>query len=202
MTSGREEILRDCGEFLKSCIDLINEYADTDMKSSQIDVINNVQKSINDVDNEFKRSMKAIGKTKEYFNDENVDDTQKVENIYKDFLSKESQSIACANQSFAGAVEGNNSFNESVVLSHTPFQIPKDPLTKRYINDPCRNKVCGHVYEFDTIVGFIKMKKNKMKKCPYVGCTNNSLSLGDIEKDEHLKMQIRNSSFNVSNISM
>lgn len=35
-----------------------------------------------------------------------------------------------------------------------------DPFTKKRMTDPVKNKVCGHVYERDSITSILKMNKN------------------------------------------
>ena len=46
-----------------------------------------------------------------------------------------------------------------------------DPITKRRIEDPVRNELCGHLYDRESIVHMIRAKKGKLR-CPIPGCSN------------------------------
>ena len=35
-----------------------------------------------------------------------------------------------------------------------------DPFTKRRMTDPMKNKVCGHVYDRESVISVLKMNKN------------------------------------------
>ncbi|XP_060801039.1 E3 SUMO-protein ligase NSE2 [Amyelois transitella] len=64
-----------------------------------------------------------------------------------------------------------------------------DPITKKPIEDPVKNTVCGHIYERDSIMNLIN--RNNRTKCPVAGCGNK----GPIKKqhllsDEELKFRM------------
>ncbi|XP_053602129.1 E3 SUMO-protein ligase NSE2-like isoform X2 [Plodia interpunctella] len=64
-----------------------------------------------------------------------------------------------------------------------------DPITKKPIEDPVKNTVCGHIYEKNSIMNLIH--RNNRTKCPVAGCGNR----GPIQKqhlltDEELKFRL------------
>ncbi|NWZ68115.1 NSE2 ligase, partial [Acrocephalus arundinaceus] len=66
------------------------------------------------------------------------------------------------------------------------------PMTQMTMQRPVRNKVCGHSYEEDAILNFIKQKKEKKKKvrCPKMGCSHADVKESDLVPDEALKRVI------------
>ena len=58
----------------------------------------------------------------------------------------------------------------------------KDPWTRKLIEDPVTNKVCGHTYERSTVERFLNAnaKSRKPLKCPVVGCPLTVLLYTDI----------------------
>ncbi|CAH2074964.1 unnamed protein product, partial [Iphiclides podalirius] len=64
-----------------------------------------------------------------------------------------------------------------------------DPITKRPIVDPVRNKLCGHIYEKEAVVEFIAM--GKKMKCPVAGCGNReNLVPMHLISDDELKFRL------------
>jgi hypothetical protein len=63
----------------------------------------------------------------------------------------------------------------------------KCPLTAMLFQDPFRNKVCHHVYEKEAITYHLSMKK----ACPVTGCTNNHVTMSQLEPDEEMKIKVR-----------
>ena len=62
----------------------------------------------------------------------------------------------------------------------------KCPITSQIFKKPYRNKVCGHVYEYDAILSHLRMKSH----CPVAGCVNSSVNLSQLEEDFDMKMKI------------
>uniref|UniRef100_A0A1I7WJ47 E3 SUMO-protein ligase NSE2 n=1 Tax=Heterorhabditis bacteriophora TaxID=37862 RepID=A0A1I7WJ47_HETBA len=60
----------------------------------------------------------------------------------------------------------------------------RDPITKKEITDPVKNKYCGHVYDRASMDAFItdnKKRRVAVYRCPNVGCGNNyNLDMGDM----------------------
>nr|CAH7759161.1 unnamed protein product [Callosobruchus chinensis] len=62
-------------------------------------------------------------------------------------------------------------------------------MTKKVIKNPYRNKRCNHVYEYNSIVDYVKQQRHRAK-CPYIGCTNHKLRIVDLVVDRELATQI------------
>ncbi|XP_037951135.1 E3 SUMO-protein ligase NSE2-like [Teleopsis dalmanni] len=67
-----------------------------------------------------------------------------------------------------------------------------DPLSKKKMVDPVKSTVCGHHYEKETIIAYIKqLKKDKRScVCPVSGCMNNKMQLKELQDDPVFKEQI------------
>lgn len=63
-----------------------------------------------------------------------------------------------------------------------------DPITKKAIQNPIRNKICHHIYERDIIYQMLKSKKEM--PCPCLGCSCRSFTLKDIVEDEEIAEKI------------
>ncbi|NXP80794.1 NSE2 ligase, partial [Ramphastos sulfuratus] len=66
------------------------------------------------------------------------------------------------------------------------------PITQMEMKRPVRNKVCGHVYEEDAILKFIRSREQQKKKlrCPKIGCSHSDVKESDLMPDEALKRAI------------
>ncbi len=64
----------------------------------------------------------------------------------------------------------------------------KCPITGMFFEDPVRNKVCGHTYDRK---GLNQLFSTRKTKCPIPGCSNNTLSLGQVEVDDEMKLKVR-----------
>jgi len=65
----------------------------------------------------------------------------------------------------------------------------KCPFTATWMEDPVKNKQCGHVYSRLGIMDYLKKKANK--QCPFPGCTNNSIRADQLEDDVYTKNKVR-----------
>jgi len=63
-----------------------------------------------------------------------------------------------------------------------------DPITKREIVDPVKNKKCGHIYEKSTIYPMIDQARENQKpvRCPYMGCNCRDFTKKDLVKDREV----------------
>merc|ERR1711915_797856 len=63
-----------------------------------------------------------------------------------------------------------------------------DPITKKQIVEPVRNKKCSHVYEKSTIYSMIDLARENSKsvKCPYMGCNCKDFKKTDLVKDKEV----------------
>merc|ERR1712192_202904 len=63
-----------------------------------------------------------------------------------------------------------------------------DPITKKQITEPVRNKKCNHIYEKATIYGMIDQARENQKpvRCPYMGCNQRDFKKTDLVKDREV----------------
>merc|ERR1712029_1090322 len=61
-----------------------------------------------------------------------------------------------------------------------------DPITKKQIVEPVRNKKCNHIYEKSTIYSVIDLARENSKavKCPYMGCNERDFKKTDLVRDK------------------
>ncbi|XP_055610825.1 E3 SUMO-protein ligase NSE2-like [Uranotaenia lowii] len=87
----------------------------------------------------------------------------------------------------------NTSSNEQVIdedlqVEETICDI--DPITKRPLQVPVRNKSCKHIYEKSAIETLIK--NNPRTRCPVMGCAAKQyVNLGDLVEDKMLQHRLR-----------
>jgi glycine cleavage system H lipoate-binding protein len=65
------------------------------------------------------------------------------------------------------------------------------PITGTLMEDPVKNKVCGHSYSRVGITQHIRQAGRRGCQCPIAGCNNNNLSQQQIEKDSMTEMLVR-----------
>jgi hypothetical protein len=65
----------------------------------------------------------------------------------------------------------------------------KCPITGRYMEDPMRNTVCGHVYDFGGIKFYMGSKRSK--HCPVPGCANRQVTMSQIEQDVEMQLKVK-----------
>jgi len=63
-----------------------------------------------------------------------------------------------------------------------------DPITKKQITEPVRNKKCNHIYEKATIYSMIDQAREHQKpvRCPYMGCNQKDFKKTDLVKDREV----------------
>merc|ERR1712083_1081851 len=63
-----------------------------------------------------------------------------------------------------------------------------DPITKKQITEPVRNKKCNHIYEKATIYSMIEQARENQKsvRCPYMGCNLKDFKKTDLVKDREV----------------
>lgn len=134
--------------------------------------------SIDDFDKEFKKTLKeaqpALGDPK---------DSER----YKNYANELEKMAFETNNTTAGPSLLNLADDMQVEEQNVLEMI--DPVSKRQIINPVRNKICNHVYEEETVKGAIKM--NSRVKCPYLGCGNKKpMTINDLVKDDELRLKI------------
>jgi len=84
----------------------------------------------------------------------------------------------------AAPAPDSSSDDDLIVVKTEPCTI--DPITKKQIEDPVRNKKCNHIYEKSTIYGMIDQARENSKsvRCPYMGCNQKDFKKTDLVKDK------------------
>lgn len=75
-----------------------------------------------------------------------------------------------------------------------------DPITKRPLERPCRNAVCGHIYGMDSVQE--ALQTNARMRCPAIGCANKQhIRVEDLILDAELarKLQLQRAKKNRKN---
>ncbi|CAH2107793.1 unnamed protein product [Euphydryas editha] len=68
--------------------------------------------------------------------------------------------------------ESGNLNESDVTITQVDDRYVKDPITKKPIQDPVKNTICGHIYEREAIKHYQNIKCNRRARCPVVGCGN------------------------------
>lgn len=64
-----------------------------------------------------------------------------------------------------------------------------DPITKRPIQKPCRNKNCEHIYDMNSMIE--SLQTTGRMRCPVVGCINKKrVALEDLVEDPELQRKL------------
>uniref|UniRef100_A0A7N9CR42 E3 SUMO-protein ligase NSE2 n=7 Tax=Cercopithecinae TaxID=9528 RepID=A0A7N9CR42_MACFA len=89
--------------------------------------------------------------------------------------------------------DGTEGVDEEMIVtqSQTNFMCP---ITLLEMKKPVKNKVCGHTYEEEAIVGIIESRHKQKKKarCPKIGCSHTNVRKSDLIQDEALRRAIEN----------
>lgn len=91
---------------------------------------------------------------------------------------------------FIVLLSGDESFTEDDGNIEMGEIIPDiDPINKRPIEKPCRNKICNHIYDLDSIKE--SLKETGRIRCPVVGCNNKkNVILEDLVEDSELQRKL------------
>ena len=66
----------------------------------------------------------------------------------------------------------------------------KCPVTGKLYEEPCKSKVCHHVYSRAGIMEYIRSKRGTCP-CPVGGCGNQNVTIDQLEKDVEMEMMVR-----------
>lgn len=196
----QRELFNTCVDILDDCLNFVNKYATEEDKARHTEYLKSVVcKDYCNIDLGVEKSVDALKKVEDKINALKVTSEVDVQEMYKECLRKVGEEeylrhpvwyrISKAEQNSIEEVEQDemetapaNTFvrlEDSLLCSQTTTQT-LDPLTKLPIKKACRNKKCGHLYEYETIMVYLKSKR-KVRKCPYMGCGNNKILPQDIE---------------------
>jgi len=91
---------------------------------------------------------------------------------------------------FGSEAEEND--DELMTLDTESDRIPIDPISKKEIENPVKNKTCGHIYDGEQLRLLLETKgPNGKIRCPLVGCNNRSVTLADVVVDHKTRALIQ-----------
>ncbi|CAL4163621.1 unnamed protein product, partial [Meganyctiphanes norvegica] len=127
-------------------------------------------------DNFFKLTVKNLEKNRYSANNEFKKKSKL--NILKMKAQKQSQA------------DDDEDEDDDLVATSTNINII-DPISKKMMTEPVRNKHCGHVYDRDSVVQMIATMKRKGFKCPAIGCAHRQpIKESDLEDALDVKREI------------
>lgn len=90
-------------------------------------------------------------------------------------------------ESFSEASQGTTVLNDDIEMGEVIPDI--DPITKRPIEKPCRNIVCQHIYDLESMKQALQTAGRM--RCPVVGCVNKKrIALEDLVEDPDLQRKL------------
>ncbi|KAG5861545.1 hypothetical protein JTB14_003573 [Gonioctena quinquepunctata] len=205
-----DDILDRCVKSIDTWQQLIIENFEDDQEQKQeIDKLKNAVKKYCKVDQIINKTDDALRKLDDKLNAPESTGSEDVNQLFEEYLNSEPASSV---ENFENSRIWKNIFRrmsdvmevkqkkrkidntqyeelgDSMMCSNV-FAPPIDPISKVVVRNPYKNKRCKHVYEYSTIVVYIKQLKSKAK-CPYIGCNTNQLRMTDLVKDDNLQSEI------------
>ncbi|GJQ73690.1 putative SUMO transferase [Trypoxylus dichotomus] len=200
----RAKIFQTCLGNLNECVELVGEYFMDDEKHSQLRIIEQLAKQYHEDRTKLDLSKAALKLTNDYFNSENNNQAINIDEVYNNsakkcvncivpFAEHPDMKVIIDSLNNVSSVPGTSEkMNDECLVLTQSIQLLVDPITKTELQNPWKNKVCGHVYEYSTIMDYINSKKGKGLKCPYVGCANANIRKADLVEDRNLLIKIQN----------
>ncbi|KAG7361232.1 zinc-finger MIZ type domain containing protein [Nitzschia inconspicua] len=91
-----------------------------------------------------------------------------------------------------GERQGNEDDEIAVVNNNMDEVALKCPLTAVLMEDPVKNKFCGHSYSREAIMNHIRFSGGRKKcVCPVAGCTNRTVDESQLEEDKLTETLVR-----------
>jgi len=196
-------ILDKCVGSLATWKNFINENMEGSDKDTQMAKLQQIAEEYCLIDENHKRSENAIKSVDEAIT--NPLENYSIDELYNKKLEEQPNNDPTTNEIWEQLFNNNASIQEIIpkkkkdktqyeavddsLLCSSSFTAPVDPITKTIIRKPIRNKKCKHVYDNQSIYDYIRQSKNKAK-CPYMGCKNNKLVVGDLQEDAQLEEKI------------
>lgn len=192
------QLFDSCINALESCMEFVQKYSDESDKHEQTKYLQTVlTKDYCNIDLNYKNALKAIEKTQNTITTESINPNETVKSVFERTLKKINDDeyathpvwyrINKQEQNSIEEVENEDSdedkeyetVDDSMMCSQSKA-LPLDPITKMAIKNPCKNKKCGHIYEYENIMMYLQ-RKSKVSRCPYVGCGNLRMHKSQIE---------------------
>ena len=127
------------------------------------------------VKRDSKLSARALDLAKE------ADSIDAVDNILRDAKNEHNERVGGLKEfknRIKTILESSNARRSIFEVSNSDLSVSEfglsqiDPITKRQIEVPAKNKICGHIYDKNSIFEAIAL--NSRMRCPVMGCGNTS----------------------------
>ncbi|XP_049865870.1 E3 SUMO-protein ligase NSE2-like [Pectinophora gossypiella] len=189
------DLRKQCISSLYLCADNVSKYLEEE-KDAQFSKLRSYVSGYCMMEAQQDVAIRALEKTTNETNESNVDTLEDRFNEHLSSLAK--KKLKVDNHPYMkefdsrvqkGMQQARQNLDESdlaITESHDQYI---DPITKKPISDPVKNKICGHIYEKESIYKFISLK-NRIK-CPVVGCANTQhIQHQHLLSDEELKFRM------------
>ncbi|KAL1494084.1 hypothetical protein ABEB36_009737 [Hypothenemus hampei] len=170
--------------------------------STDVDKLKEITKEYCLIDNNHQRKLAALSQVKDVVSsnpDENIDELFKQTLLEQDMIEPNEneiwQNLFTNNQSIREVLKDQPNSAKSFervddsLMCSNDFSIPIDPISKTPIQNVLRNKNCNHLYNQDSILGYISQAAERAR-CPYIGCQNRKLRRRDLVNDDALQRKI------------
>lgn len=161
-----------------------------EQKQAEAEDINGMMRRIDDI---FKREKRkaATGKTDADF--AKLPLLMKFEERARAVIDKAASAQEGREGNSDSEEEGGEDDDDSCSIMSTSVVSTLDPITRKPMKDPVRNKKCGHTYERSSILELMEQGKAAANpsKCPCAGCPNKApVRPADLEADANMKRAI------------
>lgn len=195
------EIALNCAS--KFTADVAKMYPDENCR--QIESTKEVMESLCQTDHEVKQFLKALETVQtQYQNSDDVNLLRAFEDTLEEIKTQSNGAHPRLHKKYTEMMEliqdsavpgpsnltsGHEVIDEDLIVTQAQASV-KCPYTGQEMVNPVKNKHCGHSYDLDGILEFIKNKKKKAR-CPVSGCINEKpLDEGDLIENKELKRLI------------
>jgi len=113
------------------------------------------------------------------------------ETMYREVCSELGEKLAKPKRSRGGGDEDDDDI-EVFRAAGSQVNSLKCPITGLFLEEPMKNKVCGHFYSKEAIMHHLQTKQRNRRtpNCPVAGC-GNTVTLAQLEKDVMMETMVR-----------
>ncbi|XP_063621039.1 E3 SUMO-protein ligase NSE2-like [Cydia splendana] len=195
MDTNLAELRKQCMTSLYLCSDNITKYLDEE-KEEEFAKLKSYVEDYCMLEAQEDVAKQALAKAEEETDASNVDSLQDKFSQYLISLANKRLNVAkhpymveMNKRVQRGLKDTRSNLEESDLAITESDNRMIDPITKKPIEDPVRNRLCNHVYERASIMQLLSV--NRRTKCPVVGCSNKQpVEPHHLESDEELKFRL------------
>ncbi|XP_022112897.2 E3 SUMO-protein ligase NSE2 [Pieris rapae] len=191
--SNLTDLRKQCLSSLYSCTENLSKYLDAE-RSSEYEKMKLYVKEYCLMDAQQDVAAQALEKAKGEIDASNVDSLNtnfqsKLHIMAKKNLNVDRHPYMLEFKEIVEKAMQSNLDDSEIAITESQT-IYNDPFTKKALEDPVKNSLCGHIYEKSVIMNIIG-KKKKGIKCPVAGCGNrNFIEARHLITDDELKFRM------------